>query len=705
MKSSKKVPSLSLVHPLGRVMSEPKNSFMENIDHLFDEIDQFHDTSTQNINPIFYSLKNLDERYKDPSFIAKGGMKIISKVFDSKVNRYVAMATLHENASRELYDPFIREARLTALLEHPNIISIHDIGASPEGAPYFTMDLKIGDNLADMTTNTKSPEPLTKLLDIFLKTCDAVSFAHSNQVIHLDLKPENIQVGGFGEVLLCDWGLAKVLNEPDTPSLNTALLNPDLLNNITQHGRISGTPGYMAPELIKGSEGKTPSADIYALGCILFAILTSKPPIKGPSPEAILKKTLKSGVLSPQKAYPNKNISAGLSSIVNKAVAIDPSDRYSSATELSNDLRKYLDGYSTLAENASFIKELKLFYRRNKVSCINISLSLVSLIIITAFFINSLQTSRKSAENAWHTSEAYRKQAVEEKDKAINLLELYKKEQNWNEDLVKENYNIIRKKVEINSSHLIYGDIQKNFSSALNYLNRMIQNTPSSRWSHNQRAYLFFLTQQFDLALKDYATSKNGDKVLMALCKEFSNKAQSKQILPIDDLKSLINKLSKKPLYYPKLILLVRYDGTQRTSILEHSEAVEALVKTYNPDWRKGSFDFDPDKSSLLLKGPINKLSVDTKSFRDFSQYHNLQRVSLLKSLNPKSIILRDTKIKNFLAFTDLDVEILDIRGSLIKDISYIKQIKNLKKIIYKKGQLRPINLDSLPKGIMAEEL
>ncbi|EDM24654.1 probable serine/threonine-protein kinase pknB, partial [Lentisphaera araneosa HTCC2155] len=181
----------------------------------------------------------------------------IKRAFDLSTSRYIAFAERGKPNDKHLYEVFLREARLTALLEHPNIISIHDVGLNDLGQPYFTMDLKEGDSLGEIfkNLNTKDEEyletySLHELLMIFVKICEAISYAHSKNIIHLDLKPDNIQVGHFGEVLVCDWGLGKILNNTEIVGVEETLLEVDLLNHISSKNKVVGTPGYMSPEQI-----------------------------------------------------------------------------------------------------------------------------------------------------------------------------------------------------------------------------------------------------------------------------------------------------------------------------------------------------------------------------------------------------------------------------------------------------------------------
>ena len=160
-------------------------------------------------------------------------MKDILSVLDTKGDRRLAMALLHEDKGAEDYETFLREARLTAQLDHPNIIKIHDIGLNQDKRPYFTMDLKSGRTLKKALNNSHK---LHDSLVIFFKVCDAVSYAHSKGVIHLDLKPENIQIGEYGEVLVCDWGLGKIIDDESFTDDHTT--GSYILNDVTLHGLI-----------------------------------------------------------------------------------------------------------------------------------------------------------------------------------------------------------------------------------------------------------------------------------------------------------------------------------------------------------------------------------------------------------------------------------------------------------------------------------
>ena len=363
------------------------------LNNLFDEAFEEIDPAAE--SPLYGQLCSLQERYGQAELIAVGGMKRILKVLDRHGNRHVAMARLHEDASDLLFDPFIREARLTALLEHPNVISVHDVGVDKEGQPYFTMDLKVGDGLDVVLQKALADGgcPLSDRLDIFLKVCDAITYAHSRDVIHLDLKPANIQVGHYGEVLVCDWGLGKLIGGTDEID-DDVLLNPDLLSGMTVYGQVKGTPGYMAPEQIRGGT-RDKRTDIYALGALLYAVLTCRPPLAGDT-DAMLQAAVSGDVAPPTER--GSGVPEALSAVVMKAMALEPADRYASVSDLITDVRAFLGGFSPVAHESGLSTELLLFYRRNRVSC-NLAAAFVAMVVVvTALFVDRLSAKRVQAE-------------------------------------------------------------------------------------------------------------------------------------------------------------------------------------------------------------------------------------------------------------------------------------------------------------------
>ncbi len=306
------------------------------------------------------------DRYKFIRSIGFGGMKGVLLVHDRDTGRDVAMAIMPDFRDRPLNDlnRFVREARITAKLEHPNIVPVYDIGIDMSGSPFFTMKYLRGATLAvvlkrlrsgDAATQEKFPQ--SRLLQLFVRICNAVAFAHSMDVCHFDLKPGNIHCGDFGEVQVIDWGLAG-----------------DISTGVA--GQIKGTPGYMAPELISGSSAPGKAADIYALGGILYAILTLDSPLAGYPQQEILRRTVAGKI--PPPSLDGTQLPPSLEAICLKAMALDPAERYQDAMDLRSDVNAALAGYATAAEDASLVRNMILFLRRNIYSVIIVILLVLS---------------------------------------------------------------------------------------------------------------------------------------------------------------------------------------------------------------------------------------------------------------------------------------------------------------------------------------
>lgn len=321
-------------------------------------------------------------KYKFIRSIGFGGMKAVVQVSDKDTTRKVAMAIIPDFEERPKKDinRFIQEARITARLEHPNIVPIHDIGIDVNGSPYFTMKYLRGQSLAVILKKlhngdeeTLEKYSLPRLLRTYVKVANAIAFAHSKSIIHLDLKPENIHLGEFGEVLVLDWGLAKFIGNPD--DYDEEFESGDQKNHdeetksfMTLDGVAKGTPGYMAPEQAAGkNQEKDERTDIYALGCILYAILTFENPLSNRKDvKRMLHDTVVGNIESPSQL---KNllrpIPPRLETICLKAMNLLPDDRYQNVWELRNDIFAFMSGYATIAENAGQIKKTVLFFNRN----------------------------------------------------------------------------------------------------------------------------------------------------------------------------------------------------------------------------------------------------------------------------------------------------------------------------------------------------
>lgn len=311
-------------------------------------------------------------RYDLIRSIGFGGMKCVLLVHDRDTGREIAMALMPDfkERPRHVHEDFIREARITACLEHPNIVAVHDIGLDCNGAPFYTMSYLRGLPLTTVLKRIKEGRPaesryytLDRRLRIFQRICNAVNYAHSRNICHLDIKPDNVNIGEFGEVRLFDWGLAC-----ETDKEGHALLNRD--------GKLRGTPGYMAPEQISINPEAPPvgkTSDIFALGALLYTMLGCTPPFSGKNNEEVLLKTMtekppRIAANAPKGSY----IPVELELVCLKAMAKDPTDRYASVTELRMAVMAF--------QNRSFRKAMAIKQQKH----------LVSIVILFAFILISL---------------------------------------------------------------------------------------------------------------------------------------------------------------------------------------------------------------------------------------------------------------------------------------------------------------------------
>jgi serine/threonine protein kinase len=238
-----------------------------------------------------------------------------------------------------------------------------------------------GRTLAEILRGLRNNEPefvekfdLQRMMRVYVKVCNAIAFAHSKDIIHLDIKPENIHVGDFGEVLVLDWGLAKYIGETEetyTPKAATPVEVPanEDKDFLTLDGVAKGTPGYMAPEQAAGENSKRDKrSDIYALGAILYSILTQQKPVQGNDVKKIMADTIQGNIVSPRKAAAetdSRYIPSALEAIAMKAMSVNPDDRYQTVRELREDIFAFMGGFAPKAEAASSLKKTVLFINRN----------------------------------------------------------------------------------------------------------------------------------------------------------------------------------------------------------------------------------------------------------------------------------------------------------------------------------------------------
>ena len=277
--------------------------------------------------------------YAISRLLARGGMGEVFLVTDPSCDRKIALKRIRSDLKEHapLKNRFLREAKITASLTHPGVISIYSIHHEGEEL-YYTMPYVEGETFKQILRGT--PRSIASLLPIFRSLCQTIAYAHSKGVIHRDLKPENILVGKFGEVVLLDWGLAEL---HDAPQGELGLTHEELSAELTHPGKIVGTLAYMAPERALGAPA-TFQSDIYALGVILYQILTLHLPFHRTTLKEFRKIHTHETLLEPEEVAPYRDVPPRLARLVKKCLEADPLNRCLSVEALVHDLASHMEG-------------------------------------------------------------------------------------------------------------------------------------------------------------------------------------------------------------------------------------------------------------------------------------------------------------------------------------------------------------------------
>lgn len=317
----------------------------------------------------------------------------ILRAFDARLKRIVALKKLRAKGEGAIEERFRTEALLTARLQHPSIVPIYDVGQWPTGESFYSMRLVPGRSLNDAIGETTTLGQRLALLPHVLAVAEAVAYAHSQRIIHRDLKPANVLVGEFGETVVIDWGLAKDLSkeEAEPPQEGSA---PSLKEGLTMAGAVIGTAGYMPPEQAKG-QPVDERADVYALGSVLYRLLAGAPPYSGSSPQQVLQESL-AGPPTPL-SQKQKGLPQDLLALVSKAMARDPRDRYPTARELAEDLRRFQTGQIIGAYPYTRWELVRRFVRRYRAV---LTVTAVALLVLTGLGMVSIRRILAEQERA-----------------------------------------------------------------------------------------------------------------------------------------------------------------------------------------------------------------------------------------------------------------------------------------------------------------
>lgn len=650
---------------------------------LFTEAESYFQTN----NDLLASLKNIKAPYSEKTFFDQGGMKNIYTCKDLRSDRIIAMAEINDFSDAQKLNDFLREAKITAYLQHPNIVPVYEIGLNDNDIPFFTMKLIKGQNLGEILRALKNGDkeavkkfPLSKLIDIFEKVCDGIAYAHSKGVLHLDIKPDNISVSSYGEVLVCDWGISELCPEAFD---NEAIMKEEfksLLPLLRSDNIIRGTLPFISPEQVNKEVGTiSPLSDIYSLGVLLYSILTFDIPFKHTDQKGDLLAVLKGDFLNPSQKSPDKKIPKSLEAICLKAMFYSPKERYKNVGEILTELHRFKHGFATEAEDATALELLSLLYKRNKQTCIAIIAAFLTIAITITLSINGIRKNEQIAI-------AERNNALVAKNKTMELINELKSEQ-------LQKLNMSSKAAEKylqNIKNMLYF---KNFGKA--------DETIKTIWelgSHDFKYQKFYGWYQvallnFDVAiniLKKLPEEKDNIKVLKA----------AQMTLSIDTVQQIAGILSQDIKERNLAGYFLRNCISENFTLKEQMKILKLEMANYtNKDI---NFNFE-----LLEEGVTLNIS-DT----EISYPGSLDKFDIIELDISNTTIIRTDRINwqtlRVLKMSSSRVKALDsapnlswldISNSEIKDFSKFKTFKNLEYIDIRGIEKFPVKLlNALPK-------
>jgi serine/threonine-protein kinase len=368
---------------------------------------------------------------------ARGGIGVVFVALDSELHREVALKQIQPQHAD---DPtsrarFLIEAEVTGRLEHPGIVPVYGLGTSDRGRPFYAMRFVRGQSLKDAVESFHQADrrsardpveralALRQLLGRFIDVCNAIGYAHSRGVLHRDLKPANVLLGPYGETLVVDWGLAKVVGREDpTPRPAAEMtLRPasPAGNSETMAGAAIGTPLYMSPEQAEGRLAQIgPASDIYCLGGTLYCLLAGRPALEGLEVDEIMTRVRRGEIPPPSQINPR--VPAALGAIVSKAMALRPSDRYASARDLAEEVERWLADEPISAHREPVWERARRWMRRRKTTAAAIAATVVASTIGLAAVL-AVQTRANASLKAANLNLAEANQRASDANRALLL--------------------------------------------------------------------------------------------------------------------------------------------------------------------------------------------------------------------------------------------------------------------------------------------
>jgi serine/threonine-protein kinase len=379
----------------------------------------------------------LETRYRPQSFHAKGGLGEVWRAEDEELHREVALKRIQERhrSNTESLRRFVREAEITAKLQHPGVVPVHGLGRDADGRLCYAMRFVEGGTLDDALKRFHEADrqpgrdpgerslSLRELLNRFIAVCNTVAYAHSRGILHRDLKPSNIMLGDYGETLVVDWGMAKPFARTEVErSTGEATLMPaateDTPEGGTQYGQTMGTPAYMSPEQAAGRwDVVGPASDIFSLGATLYAVLTGQPPYRGHSQMDVLHQARHGEFPRPRQEKPDAP--RALEAICLRAMALKPEDRYGTARELGADVEKWLADEIVTAWLEPFAARARRWMRRHRALVASSAAGLFVALLASVTGVFVLAATERRERGLRETAQEKEQEALEEKGRAM----------------------------------------------------------------------------------------------------------------------------------------------------------------------------------------------------------------------------------------------------------------------------------------------